>query len=416
LPAAHFAAAWAWLFVAALWWPPAASRLVAGDLYGPDVLAITHVLALGVLGSAIIGAELQFVPGALGVPLRSVRVAWGSLVAYEVGAGALVVGLRTGRVSLLIIGWIGLVLALGAAAWNILRVARRSVHGRQIGRFLVAAYVAMAGVVLLAGWRIGARAGWWPAAHLPLVAAHAMLGLAGFGTFTAFGVGSRMIPAFLGATGDDARALRGLVWSLGIGLAAFAGGAAWRLTTLRLVGTGLLLLAGGVGVGLLVHWLRRRWRPLDATGWHIATAASALALALGVGVAFVGRALMGPAIPDGAPDTTRLFAILVVVLLLGWLLTLTLGVQVKILSHLAHPWLVRGRPVSAPTLTPRDLAPPRPLLVSVIAMTLGWGALALAVALDARAWLLLAMVAWPFGAVLHLSVPVRALLRRRTGA
>ena len=266
LPAAHFVSGWTWLLVAAVAWPKAASRLVAGDYFGPDVLAMTHMLALGVLGSAVIGAELQFVPGALGVPLRSVRVAWGALASYESGVIALVIGLQSGIAVLPAVGWVGLLLGLAASAWNILRVARRSVHGRQIGRFLVAAYVAMAGVLLLAGWRIGARAGWWPAPHLPLVAAHAMLGLAGFGTFTAFGVGSRMIPAFLGASGDDSRTLTWLQRSLAVGIAAWAAGATWRIGPLRTGGAMLLLAAGGIGVSLLARWLRispRQQRP-----WH----------------------------------------------------------------------------------------------------------------------------------------------------
>jgi hypothetical protein len=281
------------------------------------------------------------------------------------------------------------------------------VHGRQIGRFLVAAYVAMAGVVLLAGWRIGARAGWWAAAHLPLVAAHAMLGLAGFGTFTAFGVGSRMIPAFLGATGDDARALRVLWWCLGVSLALFAVGATWRISVLRISGTGGLLLAGGTGLWLLWQWLRRRWRPLDATGWHIIAATTALAMALG---------LAGVALASGRAAGTGLVAILVIVLLAGWLLTLTLGVQVKILSHLTHPWFMKRRAVGAPPLTPRDLAPAAPLLGSVALMTVGWGTLSMAVGGVPGPWRWLALVAWPVGALLHLAVPVRALLQQLTGA
>lgn len=66
LPAGFFGAALAWL--ALLGGVPLLSPAPAANRYLPEVLAMTHMLALGVLGNVMIGALLQLIAVASGVP------------------------------------------------------------------------------------------------------------------------------------------------------------------------------------------------------------------------------------------------------------------------------------------------------------------------------------------------------------
>lgn len=92
LPAIHFAATLVWLFVAAVLLVRLAPALASGHTFDPPVFALVHVLMLGVVGSSIFGTLQQFVPGGLGVPLRSVRLGYWGFGLLQAGIVLLVGG------------------------------------------------------------------------------------------------------------------------------------------------------------------------------------------------------------------------------------------------------------------------------------------------------------------------------------
>src|SRR5699024_5525615 len=85
LPGEHFIAAIGfWLLgAAALVW--AAPDVVAGSFPAPRVVATTHLFTLGWITTTILGALYQFLPVALGVPIRSERLAHASYALYVPG-------------------------------------------------------------------------------------------------------------------------------------------------------------------------------------------------------------------------------------------------------------------------------------------------------------------------------------------
>src|SRR5574338_632916 len=92
LTGGHFALSLVAFGIGSLLLPFAAAELAAGDPFAPRTLALVHLFALGMLGSAVTGALHQFYPMALGVPLRSVRVGRLGLVTWALGITALITG------------------------------------------------------------------------------------------------------------------------------------------------------------------------------------------------------------------------------------------------------------------------------------------------------------------------------------
>lgn len=334
LIASHFVASLCWLLLASVLLVWLAPRLAAGRIFDPPVLAVVHMLTLGVLASAVFGALNQFVPGGLGVPLRSVRVArWGFWL-LQGGVVLLTGGLWAWRGSLQGLGWLLVFAAVGAVSYNTLRARRQSVHGKQVGLFLTVAHSALGAGMFVALARIGETLGWWQVDRLSLLAAHALLGAVGFGTLSAVGVASRMLPTFLLGPGNDVRVLHWQLWTTVLGLCVFVGGALAHVGVVMRLG-GVVIAAGGVfALQLGVRWYRRRQRTIDASLAHVVVCYVALATAIGLGLwLVVGEAY----------DFAR-WSALFVLLLAGWLVTMVIGVMAKIFTHLSYNNLAREMP------------------------------------------------------------------------
>lgn len=401
--ALHFVASLAWLLVAAgmlVWLAP---RLVASRVLDPPVLALVHVLMLGVVASAIFGALNQFVPGGLGVPLRSARVAMLGFWLLQFGVLLLVAGLWSWRGALQGAGWMFVLGAVGAVSYNTLRARRQSVHGRQVGLFLTISHSALGLGMGLALARIGDTLGWWHTKRLPLLAAHAMLGVVGFGTLSAIGVASRMLPTFLLGPGDDSRWMRVQLSVTVSGLLTFVGGALLHAGVALRIGGAMLIAAGALAVLLGVRWFRRRHRTLDAALWHVAAAFLSLALATAVGALLVA----------GDPSDLSRWSALLVLLLVGWLVTLVLGVMTKILTHLSYSNLARVMPGFAAIGSPNKLLREDWLLVSAAMLSCGWMGLAGALLLHHDVVARGSACLWAAGAALSVANWMRMLARGR---
>ncbi len=370
LPGEHFAAALVWLVVAAVLLPPLAIRIAGGQVLDPAVLALVHITVLGVLASAIFGALYQFVPGGLEVPLKSVGLGHAGFWLLQAGTTLLVAGFWGSAGRLQLTGWILIFGAVGAVSVNILPARRRSIHGKLVGLYLSVAHSALGAAMGIGLVRIGETLGWWRFDRLGAIAAHLLLGVVGFGTLTAVGVGSRMVPTFLLAHGDDRRRLHLILGLATAGLVVFPIGALAGCGPLTRIGAALLGASVVAILELGWRWFGRRGRGLDPSLRHVAAAFIGLAAALG----------WGGALAFTDPYNLPRWGAFVATAVLAWLLMLVIGVMAKIVSHLSYQHFFRTMPGFARVGNPNLLLRADWMLVSWGLLTVG--SLALPVALD----------------------------------
>jgi hypothetical protein len=338
VPLGWFGSALAWLILAALGLYRIAPDLVAGNLYSPRVFAVTHALTLGVLTSAVLGALHQFIPVVMGVPIRHPRVAIAGFWLSQTGTSLLVYALWHWNLKLQLVAWIIFFAAVGAGSWSVLPARRRATQNRYVGVFVSVGHSALGLAMFLALARIGHGLGWWEVSRDGLLVAHLHLGLVGFGTLTAVGFGSKMIPAFLrsSAAPEPARFNR-IAGLAAVGLIVFSAGAIWNGSWLVWIGGFLLLLSVVQHLAVIVgYWKSQTVPRLDPALGFIGAAVLWYAVAAGLGVwLLVTR-------PPGGP----IWAAYVLAFLLGWLIHLILGVLHRIGPRLtANLLALRGKPL-----------------------------------------------------------------------
>jgi hypothetical protein len=330
------------------------------------------VFMLGVVGSTLFGALQQFVPGGLGVPLRSVRLGYWGFGFLQIGIFLLVGGFWWWRGAIQGLGWVFIFSAVGAVSRNVLRARRHSVNGQLVGAFITVAHSALGAGMAIALVRIGETLGWWQVDRLALLAAHALFGAVGFGTLSAMGVGSRMLPTFLMGPGNDTRWLH---WHLGLttsGLLLFGGAAVLTNGPGMRMGSAVLLISGVLSVALTVRWVQRRRRTLDAALWHVMSAF----VALGTSVLVGARLLFADAY------AFHTWAALILCLVMGWLTTLVVGVMAKILPHLTYNRFARNHPRISALGSPNLLLREDWQRTSAALLAAGWGTVVAALLLQ----------------------------------
>ncbi|KFN47959.1 hypothetical protein [Arenimonas metalli] len=255
--------------------------------WSPATVALVHVFTLGVLGNALFGSLLQFLPAAADVPVRGgTRAAVALHAALNVGTAALVAGLCWPSTGLRAAGATALGLAfagLGLATLpGLLARCRRGLL--QAGLSLaVAAGLATAalGVLLVAGMGGGI------ALSLPRwTDLHAASGVIGWMLALLVTVARVVMPMFQGAPEAPARAQ--VAWLLGV-----AAGLPLAGTALIMAGQGLPLrvvvataLVSAASAGL---WLQARTRKQAPGPLFAAWRLGFVALGLGaVAVAWPG--------------------------------------------------------------------------------------------------------------------------------
>lgn len=376
LIAAHFALAFGWLLLGSTGLVWLAPTLAAGTFLDPRVLALTHTITLGFLTTTIMGVLYQIYPAMLGVGCRSLRVAWASLAAQTGGTALLVCGLLLGHGPLLGWGWMVLFVATFGIAWNVLPLRRRATRNRQLGAYVSYGHTAFGFAMAIAAARVGDALGWWTTPRFELLAAHFQFAAIGFGGLTAMGVGSRMIPMFLGAESRDGWELK---WVPRIVLSGTVVFAAWALTGISgLAWCGAALMSFGtcLYLRLAYGWAHRRAsRRADPTILLLAAALCFLAAAIPLGIAALAAGLGRPGLQVAYP----------VLFVLGWLTGLILGVSYRVLPTLTwhHRFATRAGDPGIPSLPellaprlgiPAAVAHAAGILLLVPALTLGSGA------------------------------------------
>lgn len=302
--------------------------------WAPSTLAMVHALTLGLLGNAMFGSLLQFLPAAAGVRVSGgTRAATLLHVLLNLGVLLLVAGFRAMQPHGLLAGGGVLALAFAQLAAMTLPGVLRA-HGPRllragIGGAIVAALVTVAfGVAMLLG--LTGRGGLAPAAWAD---AHAAWGVLGWMLGLVAAVGAVVMPMFQGT--------RELPWKMPL---------AWLAMLVTVLLTGTVAMMGGFG-GSVLHpgaaiclalfalaglWLQ--WRaPRSRNAWLVRCWRAGFAALLGGALALV---LDGPAILCGA---------LVLGIALPWLVA---GMQMEIIAFLGWIELHRrcGRGVRLPSV------------------------------------------------------------------
>src|SRR5690606_13130662 len=104
LPAEHLAAGFVLRVVGAAGLVRVAPDLAQGLFPLPRVVAVAHLFTLGWITMTVQGALYQFLPVALGAPIRSERVAHLSFLLYAPGLAAFLLGLALSVHTLLFAG------------------------------------------------------------------------------------------------------------------------------------------------------------------------------------------------------------------------------------------------------------------------------------------------------------------------
>lgn len=211
-----------WLGVAAgllLAFGPAAGL---PDRYSPLVLAVTHVLALGMLAPIMVGALFQLLPVVAGQVVRPAK--WiAPFVAL--GSATIAAGLSTGFLAgnsngFVIAAWIAIilygaiVLALGSAAWRMFLPTNPDASLKTLRGIALALALVIAFGVALAG----AFAGWWQIDIAYVLRLHVGWGLVGWIACLVLGVASTVVPMFWQTNRPSLRWHRHLPWDIWLGL------------------------------------------------------------------------------------------------------------------------------------------------------------------------------------------------------
>jgi hypothetical protein len=406
LPLAYLAVA-ALAFVLAGLTLPALGAELTGHYYHPRLLALVHVLALGWITLAILGASYQLIPVAIERPLWSERLARWQLAGLVAGIVGMVGHFWTGRWAGL--GWAAALVGGGALA----HVANVALSLRAPARWTFTARslaLGLAGLTLTVAFGITLAVtrgrDVFPGGVLSAVHAHFHLALLGWIAPMILGVAARVYPMFLLAPAPGGRGARVQLWGLGLGVPALAVG--------LLLGRAPLLVPGAIAVAAaltahamwVVGFARGRKRPAFDCGLRFALtgtaclapgAALGLALALGAG---------------GGPRVAMAYATLA---LGGWVSFTIAGMMLKIVPFLVWYRVYAPRAGREPVPTLAQLSWPSAERLAYGLLAAGTPALALAVATGIRPAITAAAAAVAAGAVAFAAALGRTLLHLLPG-
>lgn len=361
-------------------WGLAAGLLLAADgpvalasRWAPSTLALVHATTLGVLGNAIAGALLQFLPAAAGVRVHGGTPAgMAAFLMLQGGTLALVAGFRGSAPALLTAGAL-----LAAAAFALLGAC--VLPGLLAGREALHRGIALAVAALLAAAALGAAMALALAGHAPGPAprpwadVHALWGLLGGVLALLAAVGQVVLPMFQGVAAQPEGGLRR--WRMAV--AALLPGAAVALVLGQERAVALAAAACGAAWALSLLARQARAGRRRAGALRLAWAGGALAMLAAAG----GLAAGAPALLTGA-----------------WLLALALPLPVvamllEIVAFLAWIDLQRRAPRGRRVPAVQVLLPPGRRALALAMLALAGAAVVLATrepALASAAGLLLA--------------------------
>jgi hypothetical protein len=385
---------------------------LGGFYYHPRLIALVHLVTLGFITSAILGALYLVCPLAFRLPLPEGRADLAAVVSWMIGVSGVASHFWRGGYSG--IAWSG-AMALAPPLW----VGARVLAGLRGSPAPLEARLPMGLSVLNLGAAggLGVTIGinkhdpFLPFSQLDAVHAHLHLGAVGFDVLMVVGAGYRILPMVLPSAMPRGRLalasavlVQAGVWGLALSL-LFAKPAAPWFTAVLLTGVALF-------VSRLVFMLSNRRPPPsgrvrpDWTLAHVLQSFAYLLLACGLG-AYLALA--------PASDTSLRAAFAYGVCgLVGFLCQLVVGVQARLVPLSA--WLqgftdggYRGLPPSLHTAVPRAST-----IGTVVLWTAGVPCLAAGLSLDRHLWTSLGAAAVAAAVVVTLVSGIVAVYRLRS--
>ncbi len=401
LPLAYLVTAAAAFVLAALALPGLAPAL-AGHYYHPRLLALTHVVTLGWITLAIMGASYQLIPVVIERPLYSERLALWQLPGLAAGI--------LGMVSHFWIGsWDGLSWAAALVGGGILaHVINVALSLRGLARWSFTARgiaLALGGLTLTVAFGLtlamthGAHV--FPGGPLGAVHAHFHLALLGWIAPMIVAVAARVYPMFLLAPEPGGWGASVQLGGLGLGVPAVALGLALGRPALVVPGAVLVAVVLGVHVWWVVGFARRRKRPTLDWGLRFVLTGTACLAPLGI---------LGLVFALGVGSGPRMALAYAVLALGGWASLTIVGMMLKIVPFLVWYRVYAPRAGREPVPTVAQLSWPAgerlayglltagtlglaatvaagaPAAIAVAGTIVGIGALAFAAALGRTLW------------------------------
>lgn len=401
MPGEHFTAALGFLLLGAVGLVEIAPELAAGAFFVPRVVATVHLFTLGWITLSIFGALCQFLPVAVGRPLRWQPLAHLTFAMQVLGAAGFAAGLIYGHRLLLGTGAGALSAAFALFAMN-LGATLVSVRERSVTWWALAGATVFLVITPVYGTllQLNLRDGQLVMHRFHVVAVHAHVALAGVVLLVIVGVAHRLIPMFLLSHGASERAAWAAVALLVSGATLLAmplGGAAAAVVAGALVAAGLLAFV----VQALRFFRCRKRRALDP-GMGLA-AAGILGL--------VAAALIAPlALARGLADLHLLATYFVV--LLGAVTVFIAGHYYKIVPFLV--WYHRFGPLVGIRAVPKvaELFSERIARIDGALLVTGWLGLALATYVGSTVLARAAASVFAAGVLVEVIVLARVAQRR----
>lgn len=402
LPGEHFAAALLFFITGALGLAWIAPDLAHGAFFLPRVVAVVHLFALGWIVLSIFGALCQFLPVAIGRPLRFQGLAHANFAVHIVAVASFVTALSIGHRPLLLLGASLLALSLLGFAAN-LTATLFSAKERDVTFWALAGAALFLAITPVYGLLLALNLHGYVqlADRFSMVAVHAHIAIVGFVMLVVVGVAHRLLPMFLLSHGASERPAQVSVFLL------FAASSLLALPlpfgAARMIAAGIL--AGlGVIAFLVQAYLFFKERKRKAVDPGMKLAASGL---LGVASALV---LSPIALSQGMANPKLLVAYFVA--LLGGLSMFVAGHYYKIVPFLV--WYHRFGPLVGKRKVPKvaELYSERAVFINGVLLVLGWVGLAGAAYLGAGQALRISALVLSIGTVL-LGILIARIAQRR---
>lgn len=371
LPGEHFAAALFFLVSGSVGLVLLAEELASGAYPSRHLVGVTHLFTLGWITTSILGALYQFMPVALGRPIRSVGLADASFGLHAGGLPLFVSGFLTGSRAVMLAGALaltcGLLLFLGNLGATLAAASRRDVTWWALSWAGVFLAVTLGLGMALA---LNLQSGFLGGNRAVTLGAHVHVALGGWVLLVIVGVANRLLPMFLLSHGVGEGPIRASVVLLASGAATLATFHHGPPVIGRWVPA--LLLAGGLSCFLVQaarHYRARVRRYLDP-GMRL--------VAVSLGFLASGLILAFPVLLGWAGSRWVTAYVLVLV---GGISLFVAAHYYKIIPFLV--WYHRFGPLAGRRPVPRvaDLFHAPTATVASVLLVLGVGGLALGVLL-----------------------------------
>lgn len=369
LPGSHFALALAFWLAGSVGLVLVAPDLAGGRFTAPRVAAVTHLFTLGWVTTSILGALYQFLPVALGTPIRWQRLAWVTLVLYAPGLPLFLFGLVRVRLDLMLPGAVAFGTGLLLFTVNLAATLWRAPERTLTWWALVGANASLASTVVLGVSLAGnLRWGYLGADRFLALGVHLHVAIAGWVLLTIAGVAHRLLPMFLLSHGASERPGKAAVALLAGGVAALLAlhhaltpFITWAIGAVLAAGTFCLVAQAGL------HFHHRR-RPALDPGMKLAAAGlGMLVLATALAPFFLVAGTSSPGLATGYVTAA-----------IGAIALFVAGHYYRIVPFLV--WFHRFGPLVGTREVPRvaDLYRPRPASAAMMMLSGGTVLLTLA--------------------------------------